>query len=208
MDTAQAEGSDGRSSLFTIPVLSFPPTAFPQGLEKVKLKKLSPLPVAGFQPCSIWLTTAQHLLFTVSFILLFRDLVAPRLHNAMSSAHKPRHSKGPIRQVADRTGETSNRGIWAAAASPQRTPQPRLGGEARRTAINITFSQRCKEKGLGPLQTSTFGLLLWPFCREARGPYRQHGFLFHHSQTTDQVSQPGKTGTVKQQHSGQQKGCG
>lgn len=60
------------SSLPTIPALSFPPPAFPQGLVEVRIKKFSSLPMVGFQPCSTWLTTVHHFLlslFPLPFLL-------------------------------------------------------------------------------------------------------------------------------------------
>lgn len=53
-DAAQAERSDGRSSLSTIPALSFPPPAFCQGLVELRIKKVFPSACGRF-------STMQHM---------------------------------------------------------------------------------------------------------------------------------------------------
>lgn len=104
MDPAQAELSHSRDH-FSFPCLS-------PGVGRSENKNV-------YHPACGDFSTMQHtvdnsaplFILTVSFTLPFRDSVAPSFPNTMLSAHKLRHSKGPIGLHAVRIEEMGNRRV-------------------------------------------------------------------------------------------------
>lgn len=127
-DTAQAERSDGRSSLSTIPVLSFPPPASSQGLVAVRIKKVFPPTCGGFSTTQNIVDNSAPLFILTLFPLPF--LLGTRLLPVFPT-QCPQHTnhvtlRGPLDCRLIELKKPA-RGAYAAAPSLWRTPKPRLG---------------------------------------------------------------------------------